>query len=62
MPPYFAIDGGDDWAITSSSVNLLKGVDNFLENMGHDLTADRIGIGIDGEGLDVFGDVAVPGA
>jgi len=34
-----AIEGGDDWAVTSSSVNLLKGVD-FLENMGHGLLAD----------------------
>jgi len=50
-----AIEGGDDWAITSSSVNLLKGVD-FLENMGHGLIPDKIDIGIDGEGLDVFGD------
>jgi len=44
-----AIEGGDDWAITSSSVNLLKGVD-FLDNMGHGLLADTA------EGLQSAGD------
>jgi len=57
-----AIEGGDDWAITSSSVNLLKGVDDFLENMGHDLIADKIDIGLDGKGMDLFGGAAMTGA